>query len=383
MLKTYATRFFVFAAIAALSIPMASQASGVAGGDDEVVVYNHPDYSTILIEGRGAAERVDFFLIVRGGDDNVHARQVTEFVAGAKDADGMLVRDAVLKVKFGDGKEIELDVDRRTSFEHVWKEPGNYKVSFKLFSRDGARLARGHTRPRVRNRLRTVMQILADSDIEPGQNAQFRFVANLEEARTVRGELTVNWDDGYSNVIKNFDGDVTRTHSYSREGIYRVTATLRPESGTKTQTRMLPVTVSESTTIDLADAVIAPNSARDIASFRVTSQVTSVTISTRQICIYHTKSGQWPVRDGNEGNPWVAAYVNGQLHAGTYEWLRPGQVCKGITKDNIGPHVKMGPLANWRPRQGETLYFFVSTQSRLSSRSTNERAEPFEVVWPH
>ena len=134
--------------------------------------------------------------------------------------------------------------------------------------------------------------------------------------------------------------------------------------------------------IDLREATIAINSARDIANFKITSTVTNVQIRATQICIYHTKAGQWPVRDGLEGNPWVAAFVNGKLHAGTYEWLRPGQICKDITRGDIGHHVKHGALAGWVPRPGETSYFFVSTHARLGSRTSDEMAAPFAKVWP-
>jgi hypothetical protein len=124
----------------------------------------------------------------------------------------------------------------------------------------------------------------------------------------------------------------------------------------------------------------------NISGWRVTSTVTNVTVSGSSICIRHTKAGAWPIVTVGgtplEGNPWVIANIGGKWYAGTYEWLRPGQVCKGITAGNIGPHIKRSPMTSWRPRSGETVYFGVSTGARFGGGHGDQRSNFVKVTWP-
>ena len=129
----------------------------------------------------------------------------------------------------------------------------------------------------------------------------------------------------------------------------------------------------------------------NVANWAVTSTTTSVSVTKDQICIHHTKAGQWQDIGGVEGNPWIVANIGGIWYAGTYEWLRPGQVCKSIavpqefpdTAHSIGPHVKRSPLSSWVPKPGETVYFFVSTLARDSKRNGDQRSNLVKVIWPY
>ena len=124
----------------------------------------------------------------------------------------------------------------------------------------------------------------------------------------------------------------------------------------------------------------------NISGWAQTSTVTNVTISSSNICIRHTKAGGWPIVTVNgtplEGNPWVIANIGGRWYAGTYEWLRPGQTCKGITASNIGPHIKRSPMTSWRPRSGETVYFGVSTGARFGGGHGDQRSNFVKMTWP-
>lgn len=120
----------------------------------------------------------------------------------------------------------------------------------------------------------------------------------------------------------------------------------------------------------------------NVSKWRITSRVTSVTIKDPPICIAHTMSGRWPVVDGGEGNPWVIANIGGRWYAATYEWLRPGQTCKEIDRDTIGPHTKARPLDTWRPRSGEIVGFMVSALARTGQQSVAERSNVVLVRWP-
>ena len=128
----------------------------------------------------------------------------------------------------------------------------------------------------------------------------------------------------------------------------------------------------------------------DVSGWSVTSQISDITITSNEICIYHTKSGRWPTyrEDGvvAEGNPWVFGNVGGRWYAATYEFLRAGQTCKHIERRGewgIGPHTKQQPLESWAPRRGERVGFMVSTPARDSNRTSNERTNIVMVDWPY
>jgi hypothetical protein len=325
---------------------------------------------TLLVELRGSAARV-------------FSREQIAFRVTATDEDGILIRFAVLEVDFGDGIVETFQLDHRTEITHAWNKRGRYKMEFRLTDQ-GDFGSRGKMRIRVGGPLRVFLQIMGEEEATIEEESRYRFVAFAREGRQVPGVLTIEWGDGTTTKVSHFDGDVMRAHTYLEEDAYVISATLTYADGTKEKARTFEVEASETGgAIDLRTAIVAINSNQGIADFKVTSTVTNVTISTSQICIYHTKAGGWPVKDGLEGNPWVAAFVGGKLNIGTYEWLRPGQICKGITKANIGPHVKHGALASWRPAKGETVYFFVSTLARLGATSSNERSDVYAFVWPY
>jgi hypothetical protein len=120
----------------------------------------------------------------------------------------------------------------------------------------------------------------------------------------------------------------------------------------------------------------------DISGWPETSQVTSATIDDPPICIRHTKAGKWPVKDGAEGNPWIVVHYQGRWYAATWEWLAPGQVCKGVTRDTIGQHIGRAPLTNWRPRSGELVGLGVSARARFRADTVQERSNLVWVRWP-
>jgi hypothetical protein len=120
----------------------------------------------------------------------------------------------------------------------------------------------------------------------------------------------------------------------------------------------------------------------NVSGWAETSRITSVSVGAPPICIAHTKAGQWPVRDGLEGNPWVFVNRGGRWYAATYEWLAPGQTCKGIDANNIGPHIGVPPLASWRPSSGELVGFMVSARARAGGDTVPERSNVVMVRWP-
>jgi hypothetical protein len=120
----------------------------------------------------------------------------------------------------------------------------------------------------------------------------------------------------------------------------------------------------------------------NIGSWPETSRITSTSIGNPPICIHHTKAGQWPVKDGLEGNPWVFVNLGGRWYAATYEWLARGQTCKGIHAGNIGEHIGRSPLSSWRPRSGELIGLMVSARARFNTDTVKERSNIVFVRWP-
>ena len=107
--------------------------------------------------------------------------------------------------------------------------------------------------------------------------------------------------------------------------------------------------------------------------------------TTQEVCIRHTKANEWPALDVPPmlyGNPWVFVRIDGRWLAATFEWMRPGQECKGVTRLNIGPHTKQSPLSTWVPTSGETVGFAMSTPARSNLRTSNERSNIVLVRWP-
>lgn len=120
----------------------------------------------------------------------------------------------------------------------------------------------------------------------------------------------------------------------------------------------------------------------DVSGWPETSRVTSASIGDPPICIHHTRAGQWPVKDGLEGNPWIFVRLDGRWYGATFEWLAPGQQCKAIHRDNIGEHIGRPPLDRWRPRSGELVGLMVSARARFRADTVQERSNVVMRRWP-
>lgn len=224
-----------------------------------------------------------------------------------------------------------------------------------------------------------------------GSESNFTFTATREDGHSVTGTLFIDFGDGTEITIENFTFESTIQHIYDAAGTYSVIVQLTQTAG-QTLTRQAtfdlvePEPEAPPTATPAAGDQLDPNIVTylhaDISNWAVTSVVNNVEITGSNICIDHTKAGQWPEIDFVEGNPWVFANIDGQWYGGTYEWLRPGQICKGITADTIGGHVKEHPMEDWVPRSGELVGFAVSTHARFGGVSSNERSNIVLVIWP-
>jgi hypothetical protein len=132
----------------------------------------------------------------------------------------------------------------------------------------------------------------------------------------------------------------------------------------------------------------------DVGDWRITSAVTGVDQHGDTICVYHTKSGQWPLadvfHDGNganiEGNIMIVAEVNGRWYGAGFDWLGEGRTCKHAPANEYGrDQVRVWPMdASWPgPRPGDRVGYLVSTPSsdRIPVRTVNERSNIVVITY--
>ncbi len=133
----------------------------------------------------------------------------------------------------------------------------------------------------------------------------------------------------------------------------------------------------------------------NVSGWPVTANLSTVRFSSTEICLDHDKTSTWtavtiePDVDVN-ANPWafiwspdVSSY-GGQWYGATWEWMRPGNTCKG-SYAVAGDHIKQGPYhptSGWRASTGEVFYFMVSGLARSWERNQEERSDPVRTTWP-
>lgn len=377
------------------TLAAATEAYSFSGADLETPDFAGDEIDRTDVEYDGEAGPIEHVMRAANGvelvfrfNGQVRAREEAAITLRVRSG-GRAIRGLVT-VDFGDGRRLQkFEVDRTAGLVHTYRAPGSYRVFAVVEAEDGQR-ARGGFRLRIADQLRLELDVEVVSAGGPGEETELRFIASEVDGSRARagfeGDLTVDYGDGTSEVVEGFTGEATRTHTYQEEGDFDIGLALAAVGREFEGRETISVTDAPPTgdEFDLSQATIMGNSDRGIASWAVTSTVTGVRISGSEICIDHTKAGQWPIWSGGpvEGNPWVVANIGGQWFAGTYEWLRPGQTCKGITAGNIGQHLKWPPMDGWAPRSGEVVYFFVSTPARLGATTINERSNLVRVEWP-
>lgn len=129
-----------------------------------------------------------------------------------------------------------------------------------------------------------------------------------------------------------------------------------------------------SATGDEIDASAVRYLHRNISTWDIVSTITDIQIGSNRICVYHTGAGKFPKTKFGppgeqidvEGNPWVFAQFDGHWYGATWDWLRPGQQCKGESTDALGrDQIRIPPMdSTWHPRSGDTLCFAMSSRAR-------------------
>jgi len=140
----------------------------------------------------------------------------------------------------------------------------------------------------------------------------------------------------------------------------------------------------------------------NIAGWAETSRITAVRIGNGQICVEHTKLGQWPpvpffgdpgtFAEGNFGFCANTKYMaNGdgrdQWYCAAAFWNRPGQSCKSETAETLRDTWYLPteePMHSWIPRAGELFGIYMTTPARFwpDMRTTDERTNVLLMRWP-
>jgi hypothetical protein len=130
----------------------------------------------------------------------------------------------------------------------------------------------------------------------------------------------------------------------------------------------------------------------DVSGWPITSTVTGTHQAGNEICVYHTKSGQWPLADifGTgpviEGNIMIVARFSGRWYGAGFDWLGQGRTCKTMPANEYGrDQIRVWPMdASWAgPRSGDQIGLLVSTPSsdRIPMRTLNERSNIVVITW--
>jgi hypothetical protein len=140
--------------------------------------------------------------------------------------------------------------------------------------------------------------------------------------------------------------------------------------------------------IDLRTVTFAVG--ENLANWTVTSTMLGGGWSNNELCTPHTMAGRWPTApffgdpsNPVEGNQIVFAKIGGKWYGGAGEWLRPGQVCKGVPRE-MGPDTfynASGPLSSWIPQSGEWYGLAVSMPARVGVWTGTERSNVILVQW--
>jgi hypothetical protein len=126
----------------------------------------------------------------------------------------------------------------------------------------------------------------------------------------------------------------------------------------------------------------------DISGWPQTSVLSSVTQSGSEICMDYDMADSWPIYDlrGTDvvANPWIFIWQDGAWYGATWEWMRPGQICKAMSSVHSS-HIKVEPFpedGDWAPTSGQRYWFMLSGLARWSERTVEERTNLVSFVWP-
>ena len=307
---------------------------------------------------------------------------------------------------WGDGRSTNLgDVTGATSVEHIFRDPGSYRVVAKVTTPNG-KGAQASVRVRIEARLTADLDLAADVGFL-GEATSFAVVATLSNGAAPNGTATIDYGDGAVVTEPVRHGTAKAVHTYVSEGTYMARVNFEDDAGRTASAALTVVIKAEEPSeggggssnsqdeLDLSQVVFLNY---DISNWSITSTLSSVSISAGQICMPHTKAGQWPTTRAPssgvtiEASTWIIANVNGTWYAAIFEWQPVGGICKTLgskpptttVASQMKSHVKFAPLTSWTPQSGEAVYIMVSALAwpGFVPVLAQERSQVVRAVWP-
>lgn len=333
---------------------------------------------------------------------NVRAHEFTRIKLRAVSTDGGAVRGTA-GVDFGDGTPAQtVDLRRTATLEHQYKKAGTYRIVASL-NEDTGYAGKGSFRLAVEEARKYKVDVTWDGSVQPKVPEPFSFNAYrylAEDATSsaagcaLRGTLIIDFGDGTTETIENFDSCFTTVnHTYAKKGDYVITVQLVLDNGPEhSEDYQVAVRQKETPPPPPGGGVDAiPASSVIIAEPRAANPM--VWPATRTISVSAFTSGNqrwspdpaWPeliIFGGPaQGNLWIIRDVGGRFEASPVDWFLPGQMVQYLTQETMAGHSEFA-WPGWQgPQFGETLYFFLSTPGWVGARGSDERTNIVRVTW--
>ena len=133
------------------------------------------------------------------------------------------------------------------------------------------------------------------------------------------------------------------------------------------------------------------NSPSDIASWAVTSRITSITMDSKGLTLEFTTKQSWPdvIPPGFDGplqyTVWAVVNINGRWYTSGFIQMWRGRESTGAPilsnfAANWAYDARWGPMAGYRPHAGEQMGFFVSAGNARNYGSVSSVRERSNVV---
>ncbi len=341
------------------------------------------------------------------GPEEVRIREPGKFTI-ALTASSARKASAEVSVDWGDGRTHKIgDVVGKTTVEHTYRDTGSYQVKVEAIDSAG-RVKRDTARVRVAERIDVSISLDAGQPVA-GEKELLTLSVTRSDRSVARGEAVVSFGDGSSARVTVAQGRGEVEHRWSDVSTYTVQVDYTDNSGA-TAAKNFSVKVEEEEDtytgggddIDLRTVKFVHFNqgwidATNIPSWKVTSQLSSVSVSPGQICMPHSKAGQWSVfpEPGSgvrvEGNPYIIANINGQWYGAFFEWMEVNGRCKSMssnppastTATQMPNHIHVAPFNTWVPKKGETVYIMVTSLAWPGLDVDHERTRAVKVIWPY
>ncbi len=121
-----------------------------------------------------------------------------------------------------------------------------------------------------------------------------------------------------------------------------------------------------------------------VKSWPIGSTLPTMTVANGFITIPYSATLSWPRITINStqvvSNAWGIVKKDGRWKAGTWEWLRPGQISKPIKSFHTCCHFKPA-IGSFTPRNGDIYGFFVSGTIRSGINNIPRRTNYVVYEW--